>query len=155
MTEQTNTYLENLKKIDETNESIQDLPKKSIWKISDWYHTFDELYEHRVALFRLLVELTPQFDWKKSYLHHDLTSYDEMFIVVWHMPTTRWKRQVSYHVNNRHWDSFHCEEVAKSEERNWHKPRDVANAFNMYEKRNDAESINQSGGPLGLDTSGM
>lgn len=49
--------------------------------VSDGYHTFDELYEHRTILFACLCKsFRPDLVWKSD-LHSDGTMYDGMFIV--------------------------------------------------------------------------
>ena len=51
-------------------------------KISDGYHTFDELYEHRNLLFINLIKLTDRDCWW-SCKHEDGTMFDGMVIVGW------------------------------------------------------------------------
>lgn len=78
--------------------------------VSDGYHTFEELYQHRAALtaaFCNLATLYPeeQVTVVKSKLHHDGTMFDnETFIVVITLPYDI--GQVSYHYNVRLWDWF-------------------------------------------------
>lgn len=91
-----------------------------VWSISDWYHTFDELYEHRTALFSRLCNYIPSH---KSRKHSDWTMFEWMFIVIWYVG---WK-QISYHCENKTRDSFLCEEREFADERNWHTPQDVVN----------------------------
>lgn len=64
--------------------------------ISDGYHTFDELYEHRNLLFCLL--LSEGEGWK-SLLHDDGTAYDGWFVagttlssgpITYHLPLAMW-----------------------------------------------------------------
>lgn len=78
-------------------------------KISDGYHTFGELYEHRIALFIALcriIEKDPQYQnsnyavWK-SKVHSDNTSYEGWFIlgigvddgaqISYHLPISKWE----------------------------------------------------------------
>lgn len=67
-------------------------------KVSDGYHTFDELYEHRCWLFSALASTQQPYAWK-SKQHHDGTSYDGWFIagidldsgtITYHLPITMW-----------------------------------------------------------------
>ena len=72
--------------------------------ISDGYHTFDELYAHRVELFLTLCRLFSRRDaapvWK-SKLHSDGTSFKGWFIlglftgrghqITYHLPIDRWE----------------------------------------------------------------
>ena len=70
-------------------------------KISDGYHTFDELYEHRNLLFAHLVEDNLAHAWV-SKNHHDGTSFDGWFIAG---IETR-MGQISYHLPMKFWDLF-------------------------------------------------
>ena len=54
---------------------------KSKGKISDGYHTFNELYNHRAVLFGLICSLLPKDKTWKSLKHHDGTMFDGMFVV--------------------------------------------------------------------------
>ena len=70
----------------------------------DGYHTFDELYEHRITLFIALCKKLVDDDddvWR-SELHHDGSSYDGWFIVgigavageqiSYHLPMDKWNK---------------------------------------------------------------
>lgn len=76
-------------------------------KISDGYHTFDELYEHRITLFiALCKQITNQpYEGEKygvwrSQLHSDGSSFDGWFIlgvgkekgeqITYHLPLSKW-----------------------------------------------------------------
>lgn len=48
-------------------------------EISDGYHTFDELYEHRCTLFLALMKMAPEKSWF-SLLHDDGSKFDGWFI---------------------------------------------------------------------------
>lgn len=72
-------------------------------KVSDGYHSFGELYEHRielyVALCRSLTRNEDGFVWK-SKIHSDGSCYDGWFLlgigtidglqVTYHLPTSKW-----------------------------------------------------------------
>lgn len=78
--------------------------------ISDGYHTFGELYEHRITLFIVLcnfIQNTPptgcvieDMPWK-SKKHHDGTFWDGWFIAG--IGTDKGK-QISYHLPIDKWD---------------------------------------------------
>ena len=78
-------------------------------KISDGYHTFDELYEHRIVLFIALCrfiesehpsECGEYLIWR-SKLHHDGSSFEGWFIlginkvkgeqITYHLPLSKWE----------------------------------------------------------------
>ncbi len=87
----------------EINFKIEALGDGNRGKVSDGYHTFDELYDHRI---RLYIELT------KEYANHTVT--------VWcskkHSDGTEWPgwfilginkepgKQISYHLPSQYWD---------------------------------------------------
>ena len=84
-------------------------------KISDGYHTFDELYDHRITLFIALCRRVQGFKYHgdqrnamgdeknvwRSNLHSDGTMYDGQFIlgigkeagkqITYHLPLSRWE----------------------------------------------------------------
>jgi len=67
---------------------------------SDGYHTFNELYEHRHALFLNLMSGIGYDPWI-SKLHHDGTGLDGWFISGVDLPTGT----ISYHLPERLWDA--------------------------------------------------
>jgi hypothetical protein len=77
-------------------------------KISDGYHTFDELYEHRITLWiavcRLYSELHHRCEDKvvwRSKLHSDGSSYPSWFILgIGHSSG----KQITYHIPLYKWD---------------------------------------------------
>lgn len=74
---------------------------------SDGYHTFAELYEHRYALFELLMLYYHDTAWK-SKLHEDGTMFDsETFIAGIETP----EGQLRYHLPMCEWDRTHAKEI--------------------------------------------
>jgi len=71
--------------------------------VSDGYHTFDELYEHRVVLFIALCKKYHELleDVWRSTLHSDGTHFKGWFImginkeegkqITYHLPISKWK----------------------------------------------------------------
>jgi len=112
--------------IKEINEAIKNLPEELKNEISDWYHTFWELYEHRCVLYVALVNLSKRLSWelspfKKSKLHFDWSEFEWRFIVQWYI----WRKQISYHLPTKYWNNVLCKEVEKADERDWHTSQDV------------------------------
>lgn len=68
--------------------------------ISDGYHTFDELYEHRHALFLSLMSLLPGQSWYSS-LHDDGSSYSGWFIAGINLPYLKGSGTITYHLPDR------------------------------------------------------
>ena len=68
-------------------------------KISDGYHTFDELYEHRNLLFLNLMRLNNKAAWV-SRAHEDGSTFEGWFIAGLQLPTG----QITYHLPDRLWE---------------------------------------------------
>lgn len=76
-------------------------------KVSDGYHTFDELYDHRCLLFMAFQAMAERYydgryvrTWK-SRKHHDGSSFDGWFIAGMIFED---QGQISYHIPNKYWD---------------------------------------------------
>ena len=66
--------------------------------ISDGYHTFNELYDHRCHLFAALMRTNPTISWRANN-HDDGTSLDGWFVAGMHLSTGG----VSYHLPAKMW----------------------------------------------------
>lgn len=122
LTGKTQRYLDKLEfALTTPSEAIKDIMLNNPGKLSDGYHTFNELYDHRAALLVALTHLLPNQSWK-SKLHHDGTMYDNMFIVGIDLPDG----QISYHYNlDPWWHRFKCKELDRAPEWDGHEPNDV------------------------------
>ena len=107
-------FLQDLQALDTKESEIDE-------NTSDWYHTFKELYAHRIALYIRLVNDTPARWWIKSKVHSDWTSMEWWFIVMWYIHN----EQISYHLPNDKWDLVECDELEKAYPRDWHTSDDV------------------------------
>lgn len=88
---------------------------------TDGYHTFEELYFHRMILFSVICKFNKGKCWK-SKLHHDGTMYDNYFIVG--IKTN--EGQYTYHYHMEYWNHFdHVLELEKAPKWDGHKPKDV------------------------------
>ena len=126
-----NDYLDDLGIL---KDSVPDIINRFLRKhpgcVSDGYHTFNELYNHRAALFAALVALKPELAWKSKY-HHDGTFYDGMFIVGMHLPIG----DITYHYDiDPWWDMFCCKELDNAPEFDGHTPNDVIARLLKYAK---------------------
>jgi hypothetical protein len=77
----------------------------NLGNVSDGYHTFDELYEHRTILFALLCILAKypsHYNVWKSLKHSDGTMYEGMFIAGIGSD----EGTVTYHIEKKYWDLF-------------------------------------------------
>jgi hypothetical protein len=108
-----------------------ELEVENIGKISDGYHTFDELYYHRMALFAIICNTYKEKAWK-SKLHDDGTMYDNYFIVGITTPLGDY----SYHYDLKYWDDFYNAKVLKKAPK-WdgHQPNDIDRLFTLLESR--------------------
>lgn len=97
----------------------------------DGYHTFDELYEHRIALFIALckqINRQPYSEDKKyglwrSELHSDGTNYKGWFILG--IGKEKGK-QITYHIPAKYWqDTGFAETLEKAPDFDGHTPEDV------------------------------
>ena len=111
---------------DETSiEDFQKFVTDHTGMISDGYHTFNDLYSHRVALLANLVNAMPDISWK-SRQHEDGSMFDGMFIVGMHLPTG----DITYHIEESdrfgsNWELFKCEELKNAPAFDGHTPDDV------------------------------
>lgn len=73
-------------------------------KISDGYHTFGELYDHRRALTVALTRCNVHISWKSKKHHpNDVPMFEGgYFVVGMNLPAG----QISYHFKLKYWDYF-------------------------------------------------
>ncbi len=96
--------------------------------ISDKWHTFDELYYHRMILF-LSLQLAHKDKAWKSKQHHDGSMFDNSFIVGIDTPNG----QYSYHYDLKYWDLFEdIKELDKAPEYDGHMPKDIGRLLSLY-----------------------
>lgn len=115
MIEEINAALEILNKYTERLKSEEDKGE-----VSDGYHTFNELYEHRHALFSAFVKTNQEICWK-SMLHDDGTMFDDWFIAWANLPDG----VITYHIPLRLWDLFECRELKHAPKWDGHTSNDV------------------------------
>lgn len=96
--------------------------------VSDGFHTFDELYKHRIILFivlcRTLANQVEDFGkpWK-SRKHSDGSSFDGWFIMGIY---TEKGDQISYHIPDRYWGiTLFATELERAPEWDGHTSEDV------------------------------
>lgn len=108
-----------------------------VGKISDGYHTFDELYHHRAILFSVICNVYRHRAWK-SKLHHDGTMYDGMFIVG----IVSEQGQATYHYNiNPYWDMFDVAEIERAPEWDGHTPDDAIKRIQSVGREEELEEL--------------
>lgn len=111
-----NTYYGTKPALEIGQMALQIVPREQIGKISDGYHTFDELYEHRITLFIALCRMQTEWDkmgigcgpiveedaipvWRTK-VHSDGSVWDGWFIlginkesgeqITYHLPISKW-----------------------------------------------------------------
>lgn len=95
--------------------------------ISDKWHTFGELYYHRMILFLTIQKAHPDKAWK-SKQHHDGTMFDDSFIVGIETPQGHY----SYHYNLKFWDLFkEIKELERAPEWDGHQPKDIVRLLSL------------------------
>lgn len=101
------------------------------FSVSDSYHTFEELYSHRMLLYISLMKSYPHISWK-SKKHNDGTGFDGYFIAGMKLPTGN----VTYHIINKFWDLLsNIKELEVAPEWDGHTSNDVLNRLNEWCKR--------------------
>ena len=90
-------------------------------QISDGWHSFADLYTHRMILTLALAKAHPD-KVVKSKLHADNTMFDDSFIVYFNTP----KGGYSYHYDLKYWDLFKdVKTVPNAPKYDGHKPEDI------------------------------
>lgn len=98
-------------------------------KISDGYHTFDELYEHRIVLWKALCRVMAERHHRstdlvwRTRLHSDGSSFPGWFVLGMGYNAGE---QITYHLPDKEWAS--CDfalELPQAPEFDNHSPSDV------------------------------
>ena len=105
--------------------------------VSDGYHTFKELYEHRNMLFLSLIQTRLDVCWW-SEKHHDGTGYDGYIIVGMELPSG----SITYHLENKYSTLLRMmgvDYIAVAPKWDGHTSKDVLNRLNqaiLYDCKN-------------------
>ena len=89
-------------------------------QISDGYHTFDELYTMRNALFIAFCNVQKGLAWK-SKAHEDGSMFEGYFIAGFRNNPGN---QISFHLPLELWDQLHVKEYSTAVEWDGHKDKD-------------------------------
>jgi len=92
--------------------------------VSDGYHTFNELYEHRSLLFCALSQVNSEWCWKSK--NHWIDGevkpcHDGWFVACIHLDAG----QVSYHMQMEYWSSFRGVDLDRPPAHDGHTSSDV------------------------------
>jgi hypothetical protein len=88
--------------------------------ISDGYHTFDELYEHRHVLFIQVLNVNEGISFK-TLLNHKKEKWDGWFIAGINTPMG----QATYHLPIKYWDKVKAKDVEYNHDYDGHNSTDV------------------------------
>ena len=120
-----NSFMERNKEAIENNE---------IGQVSDGYHTFNELYDHRALLTAALFNTVfRKYAWKsKQHYDPDFPMYKNMFIVGVETP----EGQATYHYDiDPFWDLFHVKELDRAPEFDGHSPEQAIQRLLHFSKQ--------------------
>lgn len=95
-------------------------------RLTDGYHTFQELYVHRMELFAVICRQNQAHAWK-SKLHDDGTMYPNYFIVGINTP----EGSFTYHYKMEFWDSFNVAELDRAPEWDGHTSADITRLHSL------------------------
>ena len=109
-----------------TNNLKEILGVESVQNYSDGYHTFEELYYHRMILFAVICNTHKEKSWK-SLLHDDGTMFDGMFIVG----VTTDEGNYTYHYDMTFWDKFDVKALERAPEWDGHRPDDITRLLSL------------------------
>lgn len=131
--------------VDELVKAAKALVEESptVGKVSDGYHTVDDLYRHRRALtaglFESLYRLGTHcadngwYELQRSKAHHDEETdpmYPGYFIVQAELPSG----QIAYHYPLAHWDLFRIPETDRAAPYDGHSADDAADRIEAWVK---------------------
>lgn len=102
------------------------IKKMGSYKISDGYHTFGELYEHRAMLFIALCSMVHLYSKRlkvwKSQKHFDGTMYKGYFILG---IGTKKGEQITYHLPMEYWNNAVVDYRSRAPKFDGHTSKDV------------------------------
>ena len=108
-------------------ENLSKFDCKDMGNVSDGYHTFNELYHHRMVLFSVICNTQRESAWK-SWKHADGTMFNDYFIVGITTP----KGDYTYHYHKDFWGEFKVKELDNAPEWDGHKPNDIDRLHGLY-----------------------
>lgn len=102
----------------------------SMGEVSDGYHTFDELYHHRMALTAALCKLMPDKAWRSlKHAENGDPMFEGFFVVGIDLP----EGQISYHYKLEEWPLFdHVNTLENAPVWDGHTPADVVGRLESF-----------------------
>lgn len=117
-----------------------------VGEVSDGYHTFNELYEHRIILFISLMIAYPKISWRAN-SHSDGTCLDGCFIAGMYLPTG----DIRYHLPVNTWEYLNGEGIStytKAPKWDGHTSEDVLCRLKQW--INPCLQLNDKNDPVGV-----
>jgi hypothetical protein len=102
-----------------------------VGNISDGYHTFNELYDHRCILFIALMRSNPEISWRANNHDEEPSSLEGWFIAGMHLPTG----DITYHLPVDMWnllDNKGIQTSLRAPKWDGHTPSDVVNRLTKW-----------------------
>jgi len=118
-----------IKKINEQISKVK-YSGQQVGEISDTYHTFNELYDHRAILFSIICNMFPEKAWKAK-KHSDGEIWDGLFIAGVETP----EGQYTYHYLLQRWELFKVKEIEFAPPYDGHTPKDIIRLFSLLENK--------------------
>lgn len=100
----------------------------SVGQVSDGYHTFDELYEHRCLLLIALANTSTSLKAWKSRKHEDGSAFDGWFIAGLDLPTG----PITYHLPDRLWSLLTVPELESAPAWDGHTSQNVLERLTQW-----------------------
>ena len=129
------------------NQKIKDIQKQinelhdsgmHVGELSDTYHSFDDLYDHRMVLTALALMTLP-YSWKAK-KHEDGSMFDGMFIVGTPTP----EGMITYHYDLEYWNLFKIPEIPHAPHFDGHTPEDVVKRLKGYINSASTKIVNSN-----------
>jgi len=98
-----------------------------VGKVSDGFHTFDELYYHRAVLFSIICNKWPGIAWK-SIKHNDGTCYEGYFIAG----ISTLSGQTTYHIKNDLYSLFKVKVLERAPRWDRHTPEQAIDRLRLF-----------------------
>ena len=130
--------LHTLESIQTAIDNYKTVTGASVGELSDGYHTFNELYDHRMVLTALAFMNLP-YAWK-SKIHDDGSMYDNMFVVGAPTPDG----MITYHYDLEYWNLFKIPQIPHAPRFDGHTPKDVVTRLTNYIKSGTTRLINNN-----------
>lgn len=116
------------KRLEKIQEQINEVKEAgmSVGELSDTYHSFNDLYDHRMILSAFAMMNMP-YAWKAK-THEDGSMFDGMFVVGAPTPDG----MITYHYDLEYWNLFKIPEIPHAPHFDGHTPEDVINRIKSW-----------------------